>query len=95
MVDGFIRCGICDQDFKSTEEWDEHAKGERHQKLITVWRIREIEMRASNHHFIMREEMVEARRLVDEENITVEQIGDRLRQALEKLADKKEKERKE
>jgi hypothetical protein len=43
----------------------------------------------------MREEMVEARRLVDEENITVEQIGDRLRQALEKLADKKEKERKE
>jgi hypothetical protein len=95
MVDGFVRCGICDQDFTSQEEWNEHAKGDRHQKLITIWRILEMEARASNHHFLMKEEMVEARRLVDKENITVEQIGDRLRVVLEKLADKKEKEQKE
>jgi hypothetical protein len=37
----------------------------------------------------MKTELVQARKLVDEEHITVEQMGERLHKALEKLAEKK------
>lgn len=88
MTKRFIRCGICDRHFYSQEKWDEHAKGDRHQKLVAMWRILEMESRASNHHFLMKEEINTARKLVDEEHITVEQMQDRLHKALEKLAEK-------
>lgn len=84
----FVRCGICDKNFKSQEAWDEHAKGERHQKLVAMWRILEMEARAKNEHFLMKGEILEARRLVDTEKITVEEMNNRFHKALLAIAER-------
>lgn len=94
MVKGFVRCGICDENFNSTEEWDEHAKGERHNKLVNLWRILELEARASNHHFLMKEEMINARKLVDEDKITNKEIAKRFKKVINKLVKQNLKESK-
>jgi uncharacterized C2H2 Zn-finger protein len=34
MVKDFVRCGLCDIDFKSTEEWERHANTDLHKDRI-------------------------------------------------------------
>jgi hypothetical protein len=36
MVKGFCRCGICDVNFDSTEEWEKHSRTKKHKELVKI-----------------------------------------------------------
>lgn len=61
MVKGFVRCGICDKNFQSSEEWDEHAKTNRHRELVARWMVLFHHARATGEH-ITGEELIKKAR---------------------------------
>jgi hypothetical protein len=55
MVKGFIRCGLCDIDFGSPQEWEKHSKTKEHQaKLLMFYEIC-ARQRLNGEHVLMRE----------------------------------------
>jgi len=54
--DGFYcRCGICDMNFKSNEEWDEHAKSSKHKAKVLAFEKAMAIARYKGEHFNIRE----------------------------------------
>lgn len=55
MVEGFYRCGICDVDFNSSEEWDAHAQTLEHKMKVVRFRMMMIDAKIKGDHINVRE----------------------------------------
>ena len=51
----YCRCGMCDKNFSSNEEWDAHSKTPEHRKKVMEFKMMMIEAQVKGEHVLVRE----------------------------------------